>query len=135
MKDKRIRVVQIGTAHDHAADHVDTISALPDDYELVGVCEPNPELKNAALTRISYDGTHRSYEGVTWLTLDEILKRNDYDAAIIETSEADLVPYAKLLADKTLGEPVVKEWIIDHSYTRLYIEFPDAAEEFAAAYG
>ncbi len=42
---------------------------------------------------------------------------------------------AKLLADKTLGEPVVKEWIIDHSYTRLYIEFPDAAEEFAATYG
>lgn len=104
MKDKKIRVVQIGTAHDHAADHVDTISALPDDYELVGVCEPDPALRDAALTRISYDGTHKSYEGVTWLTLDEILNRNDYDATIIETSEADLVPYAKLLADK--GVPI-----------------------------
>ena len=101
---KKIRVIQFGTAHDHAADHVDTIRALPDDYELVGICEPDDELKRIALNRVSYDGTHLSYDDVKWLSLQDALSRNDYDAAIIETAENDLVPYARLMADK--GVPI-----------------------------
>lgn len=41
----------------------------------------------------------------------------------------------RILADKTLGEAKVKSWMVDHQFTRLYIEFPDVAEEFADTYG
>ena len=99
---RKLRVVQIGTAHDHAADHVDTIRALNQDYELVGVCEPDEELREAAKLRISCDGTYRSYADVCWLTMEEILGMEDLDAAIIETGELDLVRYAQQIADKGL---------------------------------
>ena len=57
---KRLRVVQIGTAHDHAGDHIDTMRSLSDDYEIIGVCEPDDELRKKALNHISYDGSHRT---------------------------------------------------------------------------
>lgn len=100
--DRKLRVVQIGTAHDHAADHVDTIHTLNDIYELVGVCEPDENLREAAKKRISYDGLRMSYEGVKWLSLDEILAMDDLDAVIIESSETELVEYAQKIADKGL---------------------------------
>lgn len=102
MKKRRLRVVQIGTAHDHAADHMDTMRALPEDYEIVGVCEPDAALRAAAMQRRSYDGLHMSYEGVRWLTLDEILEMEELDAVIIESEELELVSYAQKIAEKGL---------------------------------
>ena len=102
MERKRLRVVQIGTAHDHAADHMDTMRALPDDYEVVGVYEPDIVRREAAMKRWSYDGLHLSYENVTWLTLEEILAMDDLDAVIIESEEMELVGYAQKFADKGL---------------------------------
>ena len=102
MTGKRLKVVQIGTAHDHAADHVDTMHALQEDYELVGICEPDEERRKAAVTRRSYDGLRMSYEGVRWLTMDEILAMEDLDAVIIESEETELVSYAQQIADKGL---------------------------------
>ena len=103
MERKRLRVVQIGTAHDHAADHIDTMRVLPDDYEVVGVYEPDIARREVAMKRRSYDGLHLSYENVTWLTLEEILGMDDLDAVIIESEEMELVEYAQMFADKGLA--------------------------------
>lgn len=100
--DKKLRVVQIGTAHDHAADHVDTMHALSGDFELVGVCEPDEAKQKDAMLRRSYDGLRLSYEGVRWLTIDEILTMDDLDAAVIESEELELVSYAQMMAGKGL---------------------------------
>ena len=102
MAKKKLRVVQIGTAHDHAADHMDTMHALPDDYEVIGVCEPDPARREAAEKRRSYDGLRMSYEGVKWLSMEEILAMDDLDAVIIESEEEELVGYAQQIADKGL---------------------------------
>ena len=99
---KRLKVVQIGTAHDHAADHMDTMCALQEEFEIIGVCEPNEELRKKALQRKSYDGLRMSYEGVRWLTIEEILEMDDLDAVIIESDELELVNYAQKIADKGL---------------------------------
>jgi len=102
MAKKRLRVVQIGTAHDHAADHMDTMHALPEDYEVVGVYEPDAARREAAMQRRSYDGLRMSYEGVRWLTMEEILAMDDLDAVIIESEELELVGYAQQFAEKGL---------------------------------
>lgn len=99
---RRLRVAQIGTAHDHAADHIDTLRSLSDEFELVGVCEPDPALREAAAHRKSYDGLRLSYEGLRWLSMDEALDMKDLDAVIIETSEAELVPCARRFAERGL---------------------------------
>lgn len=114
MEKRKLRVIQIGTAHDHAADHVDTMYALPDDYELVGVCEPDENRRKAAMNRRSYDGLRMSYEGVKWLTIEEALAMNDLDAVIIESEELELVGYAQLFADKGLPIHMDKPCGVDY---------------------
>lgn len=115
MAKKPLRVVQIGTAHDHAADHIDTMAALPEDYVLVGVCEPDAERRQAAMSRRSYDGLRMSYAEVRWLTMDEILAMDDLDAVIIESEELELVGYAQQIADK--GLPIHMDKPCGQEYT------------------
>lgn len=122
MQKKKLRVIQIGTAHDHAADHVDTMHALPDDYELVGVYEPDPARREAAAKRRSYDGLRMSYDGVKWLTNEEILAMDDLDAVIIESDEMELVGYAQLFADKGLPIHMDKPCGVDYPAFRKLVE-------------
>lgn len=37
----------------------------------------------------------------------------------------------RILEDKKMGETKVKEWYVDHTFTAIRIEFPDAGEEFS----
>lgn len=100
MEGKKLKVVQIGTAHDHAADIIDTMHALPEDYAVIGVCEEDESLRNAAKARRSYDGTHLSYERVRWLSLRETLDMSgELDAVIIETDELNMIRYAQMFAN------------------------------------
>ena len=43
----RLRVGQIGTQHAHAAGQLQTVLALPQNFEMVGVVEPDPERRCA----------------------------------------------------------------------------------------
>lgn len=122
MAKKKLRVVQIGTAHDHAADHVDTMHALPEDYELVGVCEPDSARREAAMQRRSYDGLRMSYADVRWLTIEEILAMDDLDAVIIESEEMELVGYAQLFADKGLPIHMDKPCGVDYPAFQKLVE-------------
>ena len=44
----RIKVGQIGTAHDHASGKLQTLKKLRDQFELIGVVEPDREKRRAA---------------------------------------------------------------------------------------
>ncbi len=90
---KKIKVVQIGTCHDHAGLVINTIKRLSDVFELVGFAVPEGE-------------NHRhtvAYEGVRQIPIDEALDICGLDAAIIETSERNLTKYALLAAQKGLA--------------------------------
>ncbi len=92
---KKVRVVQIGVGHDHAADIYQTLRALPEEYDIAGVCEPDETLRAAA-------ALNPVYAGARWLTLDEALSAPGLDAAIVESGEKQLVGYAQACADRGL---------------------------------
>jgi len=79
----KIRIGQIGTGHAHAAGKMDTIRASKD-YELVGVVEPNAELR-AAAEKLP------SYAGVPWMTEEQLLNTSGLQAVAVETAVKDLV--------------------------------------------
>lgn len=88
---QRIRVVQIGTAHDHAGDTMETLRALDDCYDVLGICEPDGEARRVAERR-------SSFAGIPWLELDEALRLSP-DAVVIETEEKRLVETAQIFAE------------------------------------
>lgn len=83
----KIRIGQIGTRHAHAAGKIEAIRNQPDTYEFIGVVEPD-QAQRAALS------THRSYQGVAWLSEKELLDYPKLQAVAVETAVKDLVPTA-----------------------------------------
>lgn len=51
---RKIKVGQIGTAHAHASGKMDALRKLTDHYEVVGVVEPDPALREAARRQATY---------------------------------------------------------------------------------
>jgi len=81
---KRIKVGQIGTTHAHAAGKMATLRKLSEDYEVVGIVEPNPErerrLKN-----------HSAYRGLKWVSEEQLLNTRGLQAVAVETDIPELV--------------------------------------------
>lgn len=94
---KKIRIIQIGTGHDHAFAAVDSLTKLTDLFEYLGfvVCEHDEAM---------YQKQEKHYRGLRRLTLEEALNRRDVDAVAVETYDHDLVRYAQLFVEK--GVPV-----------------------------
>ena len=44
---KKIKIAQIGIGHNHGADKMKTLRALPDYFDVVGVAESDPDWYNA----------------------------------------------------------------------------------------
>lgn len=83
---KKIRIAQIGIGHDHADGKMECARRLKDVFEVVGIAEPDRQLFEK----------HKSkpyYEGLQWMSVDELLSRSDIDAVMVETPELDLVTY------------------------------------------
>ena len=82
---KRIKIGQIGTTHAHAAGKMATLRKLSEDYEVVGIVEPNPDrqgkLKN-----------HSAYRGLKWVTEEQLLNTFGLQAVAVETDIPELVP-------------------------------------------
>src|SRR5262249_10836042 len=100
---KRIRVGQIGVGHAHAG----KLAVYRDspDYEVVGVVEPDAELRKRAESQ-------PPYRGLPWVTQDELLSTPDLRAVLVETRVGDLLRTAEpgaaagkhLHLDKPAGE-------------------------------
>ena len=84
---RRVKIGQIGTGHGHAAGKMETLRSLPDEYEVVGIAEPNERLREAA-------ETNPAYRGLTWMTQEQLLNLPDLEAVAVETRIAELVPTA-----------------------------------------
>jgi predicted dehydrogenase len=120
----RIRIGQIGTAHAHAAGKMDTMRAS-EDFEVVGIVEPDAERRAAA-------GKTRTYSGLRWMTEEELLNTAGLQAVAVETAVKDLVPTgARCIAagkhihlDKPAGESLsaFKRLLDDASNRKLTVQ-------------
>jgi predicted dehydrogenase len=89
---KRIRIGQIGTGHFHAEATLATALKYPDVFEVVGIAEVSPEAYKTYRNK-------KTYQGLTWMTPEELLANPDLDAVLVETNEWDLVPVAQKCMD------------------------------------
>src|SRR5438067_4015490 len=82
----RIKVGQIGVGHAHAT-KLSVYRASPD-YEVVGVVEPDEELRKRAADA-------PPYRGLKWLTRDQLLATPGLQAVLVETRVRDLLDAAE----------------------------------------
>lgn len=76
---KKLKVVQIGTGHDHSFAPVNFLKKR-DDVDFLGFVKLSGEVK--------------TFSGITELSYDEVLSMNDLDAVFIETEDEFLTDYA-----------------------------------------
>ena len=86
-KKNRVKVGQIGTAHAHAAGKMSTLRKLSEDYEVVGVVEPDPKRRQAMQN-------HPAYRDLKWMSEEQLLNVEGLRAVAVETAVRDLVPTA-----------------------------------------
>ena len=87
----RLRIAQIGICHEHAEGKMRTMRALPEEFDVVGVVDDRAA--TAGSPRFAGDDL-TAYEGLRWMSEDELLALPDLDAVVIETPNAALVPTA-----------------------------------------
>lgn len=124
-KRRRVKVGQIGVGHAHAGGKMAALRKLADDFEVVGVVEPD-----AALRR-QWEG-HPIYRGLRWMTEAELLGVKGLEAVAVETEVRQLVPTAArcvaagmhLHLDKPAGEslPEFRKLLAEADRRRLCVQ-------------
>jgi len=105
---KKLKVVQIGTGHDHAHVALKCLLSLPDVFEVVGYVTID---ENAMSKRnLGYPW----FNSVKRLTLEEAFNIKDLDCAVIETDDLMLTKYAKLALKRGLHVHMDKPGGQDH---------------------
>ncbi|MCZ6794680.1 MAG: Gfo/Idh/MocA family oxidoreductase [Planctomycetota bacterium] len=84
---ERIKIGQIGVGHAHAAGKMNSYRRSPD-YEVVGVVEPDPELRRA------HEGS-ATYRDLRWMSREELLNTPGLQAVAVETRVRDLLEAAE----------------------------------------
>ncbi len=78
--DRPIRVAMLGTQHSHFAGKLSILKSSAD-YELVGVCEPDPAARKAP--------------GVRWLREDELLGDPTIQLVVVECKPWEAIPWGR----------------------------------------
>jgi predicted dehydrogenase len=84
-KSNAIRIGQIGVGHAHASKLA--VYRESPDYEVVGIVEPNPELRARAQTQMPY-------RELPWMTREQLLNQPGLQAVLIETEVENLLDNA-----------------------------------------
>ncbi|MBQ8388878.1 MAG: Gfo/Idh/MocA family oxidoreductase [Clostridia bacterium] len=92
----KIRIAQVGTAHDHAKATMESLLRQPDIFDVVGYCIPNPGFDHV-IKEHHYDFSDL---GVKEYTLEELLAMDDLDAVTVECEEENATRFAQMFADK-----------------------------------
>ena len=92
---RKLRVIHYGIAHDHSVFAMQMLRRYPDVFEIVGVCEPDETARRVF-------GGKDEYAGLPWLSEDEVLSREDIDAAFCEGFELRSVSDAQKCLDRGL---------------------------------
>lgn len=79
---KRIKIGQIGIGHNHASDKMATFRKLSDQYEVVGIVEPDPQWRKKR-------GDHSAYRDLTWMTEEQLLNTEGLQAVAVEVDPGD----------------------------------------------
>lgn len=82
----RIRIAQIGTGHGHAGKL--SVYRQSPDYEVIGIAEPDPMLKQRAQKQAAY-------RDLPWMEVDELLNQPGLQAVLVETQVRDLLNTAE----------------------------------------
>ena len=85
-----IRIGQIGVGHAHASKL--SVYRNNPDYEVVGIVEPDEQLRKAAQER-------DPYRDLKWMTREELLNTPGLQAVLVETPVRDLLDHAVLHQD------------------------------------
>ena len=80
-----VKIGQIGIGHNHATAKMSAVRKFPDLFEVVGVCEKNPEW-------IEKRGNDAAYSGLPFLSEDDLFEK--WEALLIETDVWDLTETA-----------------------------------------
>ncbi|HET6407581.1 MAG TPA: Gfo/Idh/MocA family oxidoreductase [Chthoniobacteraceae bacterium] len=120
----RIKCGQIGVGHAHAAGKMETMRRS-DDWDVVGLVEPDPAKRAAA-------EKSPAYAGLKWMTEDELLNTPGLQAVAVEREVKDLVSTgARCIAagkhihlDKPAGEslPAFKRLLDDATREKLIVQ-------------
>ncbi len=94
---EKIKVGQIGVCHEHASGKMNTLRLLSDLYEIVGVVDD----RQTQAARFAGDDL-KPYDGLKWLTEEELFNYPGLEAVVVETPNADLVPAALRCAERGL---------------------------------
>ena len=105
---QRIKIGQIGTGNQHAY-KMGTLRKLTDIFEVVGIAEDDPKLREKAQRQ-------GCYKGLNWMTSDELLAVPGLQAVAVETEERVCIPPAlcciragkHIHLDKPCGESLPK---------------------------
>lgn len=92
---RKINVVLVGIGHDHAHDTFKTIIKLEEKYNILGIVLDNYDNGN-------YNKFKNEYDKYPHFSLDEALKLDNLDAAIIESDDRELTNYALAFAKKSI---------------------------------
>lgn len=87
----KIKIALIGTKHAHAAGQLETLRQCAD-FEVIGICEPDPDQQNKV-------AKHPAYTGLPWLSEEQLLNTPGLQALCIETDVANLLHHAQRGAD------------------------------------
>ena len=98
---RRIKVAQIGIGHNHGSEKMRAVRKFPEDFEVVGFSESNPEWLRSR-------GNLDVYQGIPLLQEEEILNYPGLDAVLVETDVWDLIPTAQRCVDHGLHVHVDK---------------------------
>lgn len=82
----KIKIGQIGVGHPHAS-KLAVYRASPD-YEVVGIVEPDPRLREQA-------GQQAVYRDLPWMTREQLLNLPGLQAVLVETEVRDLLDQAQ----------------------------------------
>ncbi|MFA5204688.1 MAG: Gfo/Idh/MocA family oxidoreductase [Lentisphaeria bacterium] len=95
---EKIKVGQIGICHEHAAGKMRTLRLLPDVFEIVGVVDERP----TTAARFAGDDL-TPYNGLKFVTEEELFNTPGLQAVTVETPNADLVPTALRVMEHKLA--------------------------------
>ena len=96
MKDqmmKKIKIGQIGIGHNHGSEKMASLRRLSDIFEVVGVVESDPEW-------LAKRGKLTPYEGLPFMTEEELFNVPGLEAVAVETDGFDLCPTALRCAER-----------------------------------
>ena len=95
---EKIKIGQIGVCHEHASGNIEALKKMSDIYEIVGIVDDRSS--NAA--RFGIDN-FKYYEGLKWMTEEELFNTPGLQAVTVETANFDLVPAAIRCMERNLA--------------------------------